>query len=462
MARETVGAPRVRTFRLGQADITLDGIPDIQAKRLIKSAMAISLETLPLESVVIEADIFPLTALPGGLFNGGARAHKAGEIPFAGIRRHDLGSVVAPPTDLIFVAEHIDEAIFGGVLFGGYGHILLESLNRLWYASRRPDLDILFAALPGREGKSEWMLLKAFTQLLGINPDRLKIVTQTVSISRLHVPQPGLELGLRTSLEYIDFIRTALQASLAETPQCEPFAYISRSRLQGLVRKPFGEPALEDAILASGNALYWPEQLSLTDQVRAFNAHPAYGGFIGSHLHNLMLRFADGPVDCVYLCSQTPNVNFLQIDMLLPGHRIYSACSRYDPVFEFGNRAPFRIDREAATRAFGAAGVDLTHWHAASIDDTTYVEEWAYLLFHYKVFRPLHLKTTSQAESGDQAFLKSIYGLIERLLQRQAILANLRPTLIKAYDRVAAAHPRLDPRIIMAGRALLSDETPYA
>lgn len=459
MARETVIAPQVRTFRIGQADITLDGVPDLQAKRLIKSAMAISIEKLPLECAVTKADVFQLTALPGGLFKGGARAHDGSEIPFASVRRHDLGTVVAPSPEQLFVTEHIDEAIFGGVLFGGYGHILLESLNRLWYASRRPDLNILFSALPGREGKSEWMLLKAFTQLLGIDPDRLKIVTHPVSVARLHVPQPGLELGLRTSLAYVDFIRTALRASLPDTPQCEAFAYISRSRLEGPVRKPFGEPALEDAILASRNTLYWPEQLSLVDQVRAFNAHPAYGGFIGSHLHNLILRFADGPVDCVYLCSQTPNVNFLQIDMLFAGQRYYSACARYDPVFEFGNRAPFRIDHEAANRAFCAAGFDIPNWRSASVDDAIYVEEWAYLLFHYKVFRPLNLKSISKSGGIDHTFLKSIDGLIERLRQRDVILPHLRPALLKAYDRVAAAHPRLDPRTVSAGRAILSVET---
>jgi hypothetical protein len=269
-----------------------------------------------------------------------------------------------------------------------------------------------------------------------------------------------LELGLRTSLVHVDFIRTALQAAMGETPPQEAFAYISRSRLEGPVRKPFGERALEKAISASGNIIYWPEQLSLSDQVRAFNAHPAYGGFIGSHLHNLILRFADGPVDCVYLCGQTPNVNFLQIDMLFPGRRIYSACSRYDPVFEFGNRAPFRIDRAAASRAFNDAGLELPAWCAESVDDATYVEEWAYLLFHYKVFRPLHLRVaTAHSGKAQQAFLDSIDGLIQRLLLRNANLANLRPALLTAYDRVAVAHRRLDPGTVAAGRALLADET---
>lgn len=462
MAHDAHSAHQVRNFRLGQADITLDGIPDALARRLVKSAMAIAIETKPLQSVVIPAEVFPLTALPGGRFIGGVRAHGGGVISFADVRRHDLGSVVAPPPGSVEAVEplHMGEAIFGGVLFSGYGHILLETLNRLWYASTRPDLNILFAALPGREGRAEWTLLKTFAQLLGLDPERLKLTNGAVVIDRLHVPQPGLELGLRTSLVHVDFIRTALQAALGETPRREAFAYISRSRLEGPVRKPFGERALEQAISASSNTIYWPEQLSLYDQVRTFNAHPAYGGFIGSHLHNLLLRFADGPVDCVYLCGQTPNVNFLQIDMLFPGRRIYSACSRYDPVFEFGNRAPFRIDRAAASRAFHQAGLELPLWCAESVNDATYVEEWAYLLFHYKVFRPLHLRVANaHSAKAQQTFLDSIDGLIQRLLRRNTNLTELRPALLTAYDRVAVAHRRLEPGTVAAGRALLADET---
>ena len=35
--------------------------------------------------------------------------------------------------------RYVDKAIYGGVLFSGFGHIILESASRLWAARRYPE-----------------------------------------------------------------------------------------------------------------------------------------------------------------------------------------------------------------------------------------------------------------------------------------------------------------------------------
>lgn len=451
-------APPHRSHKVGEALVVFEGMSNLRIKGILDAAGAIDRDEGPLQHVVIPASIFPLTARAGGVFTGGVRAEDGAAVGFAQVRRHDIPMVVTPPESETTApaALGLDEAIFGGVLFSGYGHVLLESLNRLWYAVERPDLDILFAGLPGRHVDASWNLLKAFADLLQIDQNRLKLVVEPTRIKRLHVPQPGLELGLRTSMPYVRFFRSALRARYGHIKQLQRVAYISRARLKGAVRRAFGESALDHAFDASGNAVYWPETLSLDNQIQAFNAHSVYVGFIGSHLHNLMLRYAEGHVDCVYLCSEAPNLNFLQIDMLFPGQRIYCACARYEPVFEFGNRAPFRIDREAAAQAFLTAGIDLPLPPLDGTDDTTFIEEWAYLLFFYKVFRPLDLTSETQgAGAAGRAFHDGILGLLRRLTQQNADLDALRPALLNAYDRVASAYRRLDQNIVRVGRALL-------
>lgn len=451
-------APPQRSHKVGEALVVFEGMSNARIKGILDAASAIDRDEAALQHVVIPASIFPLTARPGGVFTGGVRAKDGAAVNFAQVRRHDIPMVVTPPEPETPApaALGLDEAIFGGVLFSGYGHVLLESLNRLWYAFERPELDILFAGLPGRHVDASWNLLKAFADLLQIDQKRLKLVVEPIRIKRLHVPQPGLELGLRTSMPYVRFFRSALRARSGHIQQRRRVAYISRSRLKGAVRRAFGESALDHAFDASGHAVYWPETLSLDDQIQAFNAHSSYVGFIGSHLHNLMLRYAEGDVDCVYLCSEAPNLNFLQIDMLFPGQRTYCACARYEPVFEFGNRAPFRIDREAAAQAFLTVGIDLPLPPLDGTDDTTFIEEWAYLLFFYKVFRPLDLTSETQgAGTAGRAFYDGILGLLRRLSQQNADLDALRPALLNAYDRVASAYRRLDQNIVRAGRALL-------
>lgn len=448
----------LKFHEIGKARVAFAGFPDARIKHLLKTARAIPLETTPLGSQVLPASVFPLSAQVGGVFVGGVRAEDGALIVHGQVRRHDLGQVVSPPgRDVVSPpAPAMREAIFGGVLFGGYGHVLLESLNRIWYAIERPDLDILFAGLPGQSGGAAWRLLESLTALLGVDPSRLKLVIEPIRVTRLHVPQPGLELGLRTSLSYIEFFRTALRAKFAETPKRGRVAYVSRSRLKGAVRRAYGEAALDDAFAASGDAVYWPETLALDEQVKAFNAHTAYVGFIGSHLHNLMLRYTNDPMDCAYFCSEAPNLNFLQIDMLFEGRRIYCACARYEPVFEFGNRAPFRIAMDEAIQALQALDIHTYPPSVDPIDDATFVEEWSYLLFHYKVFRPLELRSkTHSSEKVGQEFTASVAGLIDRLVRRKADVDALRPALLQAYDRAASVHRGADADLVKNGRALL-------
>jgi len=456
-------SPPLRFLPVGRAKIAFAGFSETRIKRLVRAARGIPIKTGPLERQILPASVFPLTAQAGGVFVGGVRADDGAPVCHAQIRRHDIHQVVLPPESGTAspTAPMLSEAIFGGVLFSGYGHVLLETLNRLWYASERPDLDILFAGLPGHEDSPSWRLLATLADLLGIAPNRLKLVVEPVRVARLHVPEPGLELGLRTSTQYIDFFRSALRARFADTPARQPVAYVSRSRLQGAVRRAFGETALDEAFAASDGAVYWPETLSLDEQVRAFNAHSTYVGFIGSHLHNLMLRFAEGAVDCVYFCSEAPNLNFLQIDMLFEGKRVYCACARYEPMFEFGNRAPFRIAMNQAMQALQSIGVHLPPPPPDTMDDAAFVEEWAYLLFYYKVFRPLDL--TSEAHGQDKAeqdFRAAVMGLVQRLALQGTDLAPLRSALLKAYDRAAAVYHRTDQKVVRKVRDMLEATTP--
>lgn len=446
---------------LGVAQISFVGFPEQRVQRLVEAARTIQVDTDPLRYVTIhDAELLPLVPRADGRFYGGVRDRNGVSVKFSETHRHDLGSVVdlpsatdLPSTERVYAGGR---ALFGGVLFGGYGHILLESLNRLWCAAQEPDLEILFLGVRGAAAGRNWTLLKDFAQLLGIDAGRLVLVSEALRTEELLVPEPGLELGLRTSLRHWNFIKSAL-SHIVEPP--DGAAYISRSRLKGLVRKPLGEPLIEKAVLARGETVYWPETQPLAEQVRAFNSHSAYAGFLGSHLHNLFLRFVDDPVDCAYLCTEAPNLNFIQIDMLFPGQRTYRVASCFDPVYEFGNRAPFRIDMAAAVEAFASIGLAIDLTESESIDDETYVEQWAYLMFHHKVLRPLELRArTGNIREAEDAVRTAIMGMVAKLDRSAVDLEALGRPLLNAYAR-AVRHVGVEARPIAAiGGELLSEQ----
>lgn len=449
--------------RLGAAQISFVGFPEQRVHRLISAAKEIRIDATPLRRLTVEnADVLPLTPRPDGRFHGGVRDASGASVSFSETHRHDLGSVVDVPS----LAESAPitytyprrRALFGGVLFGGYGHILLESLNRLWCAAEEPDIDILFLGVRGAAEGRNWLLLKEFATLLGVGADRLVLVSEPIRAPELVVPEPGLELGLRTSLQHWEFIKKALGRHVVPERAPVGTAYVSRSRLKGLVRKPLGEPAIEKAVLSSGGVVYWPETDLLSEQVKAFNRHSAYAGFLGSHLHNLFLRFVEAPVDCAYLCSEAPNLNFIQVDMLLPGRRIYRVASRFDPVYEFGNRAPYRIDTVAAAEALSSVGLPIDSTEVAPIEDSAYVEHWAYLMFHHKVLRPLDLRVRSgQIEDAEDAVRTAITGLVAKLDRSPTDTAALGDSLLRAYAQ-AVRHVGIDARpMAAAGADLLKD-----
>jgi len=450
---------------LGAAEIGFVGFPDRRVEALVAAASNIRIDDIPLErSRVSEATLFPLTPRADGRFFGGVCDSTGASIRFAETHRHDLGRVIdlPPSAGQVPLQRHPNErALFGGALFGGYGHILLESLNRLWAAQDEPDLDILFIGAQGSPAGKNWALLKEFANLLQISPDRLVLVSHPTKVADLVVPEPGLELGLRTSLKHSAFIQSALEQTRAAYAEhtLPSAAYVSRSKLNGLVRKPLGEVYIEEAILRNGSKVYWPELLKLQDQVAAFNNHSTYAGFIGSHLHNLFLRDTRKPVDCAYFCSDTPNLNFIQIDMLLPGRRIYCVASRFAPVYEFGNRAPFRIDTLAVTETLARFGLSVEVSDDPSMNDANYVEHWAYLMFHHKVLRPLELRVRAgRSSEAKLAVETAIIGMVEKLARGGVDFDHLCKPLIGAYKK-AERHVGAEARgIAERGRALLLEE----
>lgn len=451
------------SVRLGAAQISFVGFPEQRVHRLISAAQEIRIDADPLRQIIIEnARVLPLTPRPDGRFYGGVTDASGISVGFSETHRHDLGSVVdvseAAESPQITTVHSSRRALFGGVLFGGYGHILLESLNRLWCAAEEPEIDILFLGARKAAVGRNWALLKEFASLLGVNPDRFVLVSEPMIVSELVVPEPGLELGLRTSLRHWEFIKKGLRHSVAPNDPPAGPAYISRSKLKGLVRKPLEEPAIEKAVLSAGGDVYWPETQPLAEQVKAFNSHSAYAGFLGSHLHNLFLRFVDSPVDCAYLCSEAPNLNFIQVDMLMPGQRIYRVASRFDPVYEFGNRAPYRVNINATRQALAGVGLSIDSASVAPIEDDVYVEHWAYLMFHHKVLRPLELRMRSgQTLDAETAVRAAITGLVAKLDRSAADIPELSDPLLRAYAQ-AARHVGVDSRAIASAGADLLGE----
>ena len=292
--------------------------------------------------------------------------------------------------------ETIPAAIYGGVLFAGFGHIVLESLARLGPDVAASDLPILFHIHPTR--RESVPVLQSMLSFLGVDPRRVRLIDRVLKVKALHAPTPGLVLGESLSLPYVAFVRDAVRRRATPLAQSSDQSgdrpvLLSRSALTGPQRRAFGEDFIEDAVGGFAEVVH-PQVLSFADQVAQVNAASRLFGFIGSQFHTLLFRTREEPLDVVYLASPAINPAFFQIDLLFGGRRVYVNATRYGQVFEFGKISPFLVNFDAVAEGLTAAGFAPRGFELApgAVElqrfEEAYYRSWFELLVYAKLLRP--------------------------------------------------------------------------
>ncbi|MBQ7585851.1 MAG: glycosyltransferase family 61 protein [Desulfovibrionaceae bacterium] len=209
---------------------------------------------------------------------------------------------VAPPPKS--VVEHKGEVIFAGFFFKQYGHFLLESLARLWYAKDHPDLPIAFV---GRDGLILDFQAYIF-KLLGLKNEFI-FVDQSVRFAKVHLPSPGfISQGLCYPWQ-VEF--------LGQYPKAHPLSskaiYLSRKRFGG-DSGLLNENELEKALKSQGIHIFYPEEHPLEIQLQILNNASQILALEGSALHTLiLLKEVKSQVVIIPRPNQRPNLNYLGI-----------------------------------------------------------------------------------------------------------------------------------------------------
>lgn len=443
-------------FDVGRAHIRLDGFRPESVKYLLRQVEELRITDAELKwEEVFNAHIDALLSLPDGTMRGGVFTADGQPVPFAQVKR---SAVQINRSDKIAVggernptpaldAKFLEEAIFGGVLSTVYGHIILETINRLWCAAQLDHLPILFLS-PLRPEKTvaQRELIAQIAGSCGICPARIVFISDPTIVRRLIVPEPGLELGISTNTNYLSFLRSIAKATGA--PPCEGRSvYVSRSKLPDIMRKPLDEAVFEDLLKSCGMDVVWPEQQPFVKQVALFNNYQDYVAFIGSQMHTLVFRDDAKAVRCVYFCNESPSINFIQIDATIAGDRLYTVGANYQPLYDFGNRCPFIIDYYSASSALRSIGHILPDkLPGADIDD--YIYRWGYSLFYHKFFRKWTTATKVYGiDQADRDFEFSLENLTSRLAASNAP-ETAGSILLKAFDDVATWYKVTSPSIV--------------
>lgn len=180
--------------------------------------------------------------------------------------------------------------LYGGVLFGHFGHFLVESLARVWaldHLAGRLD-GVLFVPKANTDNfdhvlRTQQPLLDA----LGVSGP-VRLIRDPVTVERLHVPYQGIGIG-----ELWETATPAFRAYMRRhggrhiAPAGPERVYLSRSALGAQRAGLLLERRLEAHLEAAGYAIVHPQQLGKADQVALYRKARVVISPDGSPLHLL-------------------------------------------------------------------------------------------------------------------------------------------------------------------------------
>ena len=188
------------------------------------------------------------------------------------------------PRDLF--AEPVDavqpEAIYLGPLYFHYGHFLLESLARAWYARAHPGVPLVWAGQYNwqRQELQPWQ--RDILEALGLTVPT--IIADPTRFERLHVPDIGYRYDDWLHPEHAEFL--ACYQGPAQVPGHR--LWLSRSKVGSNVRDYNSAPA-ERRLVRAGWTVVHPESLSIRQQLDHLARAEVVAGEEGSAFHTLVL-----------------------------------------------------------------------------------------------------------------------------------------------------------------------------
>jgi len=234
---------------------------------------------------------------------------------------------------------------------GHFGHLLTETLSRIWAWPKALDLDpdcrVLVGATPKRPtvGEYEYQIYEA----AGIPRDRIVLIDEPVSVERLisgtplfsnpHYVMSGMKQAWDVAGDHL-----AAQATSSDWPE-----RIFASRRPGSKRGCRNTTDVEALFAEFGFATIYPEDFSLGDQVAMFRAAEAVAGFGGSGIFQIALvPEARRVITVTHEAYRARNEYFIAA---VRGHRLDAVTCRADNPRDFHSTFLFDAEDEAYTRA---------------------------------------------------------------------------------------------------------------
>lgn len=178
--------------------------------------------------------------------------------------------------------------IFGGVLYGHFGHFIVESLARMWAldAEGVEAQGMIFTPKVLTLNEKVVPKLQHLAALLGLRVP-IVVAREPLQVDELYVPAQGFGMNdlIEGSEVFRDFINR--HAGKSVTPNGPEKLYISRSQLPRDRGSVLGEYKLEEYLQAEGYEIFHPQRHDPEEQIARYKAAKLIIGVDCSPIHML-------------------------------------------------------------------------------------------------------------------------------------------------------------------------------
>lgn len=129
---------------------------------------------------------------------------------------------------------------------------------------------------------------------MGIDSDRLVLINTPTKIKKIHIPDVSVVAGGYYTSAYkdiFDIVRSKVAAKSFEK------FYFSRTKFNKAIKTEFGEKEIESFMRDNGFNIFYPEKLSLKEQISIIKGCKVFSGLLCTIPHCLL--FADDGVQAI-------------------------------------------------------------------------------------------------------------------------------------------------------------------
>ena len=196
-----------------------------------------------------------------------------------------------------------ETVVFGGVLYGHYGHTLLEGLSRMWWYAQNQDttLKLVFVGMPGED----LSVAKELLGLAGLEQSRYEIIDEPTRFGEILVPQEALHsLEGWASESWFDFF-DLLRQRCEERSEVQTYSSVYFTRTHLPAQDGVGEEYFEDYYRSQGYEVIAPEQYSLQDQIKLYASAKRVACTLGTLSHAMLFARPGTELTCLSRCATT-------------------------------------------------------------------------------------------------------------------------------------------------------------